>query len=84
VPYEVTLDEYRSQVRAGVALELATEPIRNPVTGAEVHPRAVLPEGFIFKEGAMVSSAAFKVSDGIAYDHSGQYAAVGPFEYAAQ
>ena len=84
VPYEVSLDEYRSHVRAGNALELATEPIRNPVTGAEVHPRAVLPEGFIFKDGAMVSSAAFKVSDGISYDHSGKYAAVAPFEYTAQ
>jgi hypothetical protein len=77
VPYEVTLDEYRSHVRAGIALDLATEPIRNPVTGAEVHPRAVLPEGFLFKDGAMVSSAVFTVRDG-------HYAAVATFEYAAQ
>ncbi len=84
VPYEVSLDEYRARVRAGDALEVATEPIRNPVSGVEVHPRAVLPEGFIFKDGAMVSSAAFTVSDGIAYDHSGKYAAVAPFDYMGQ
>jgi hypothetical protein len=81
VPYEVTLDEYRSHVRAGDVLELATEPIRNPVTGVEAHPRAVLPEGMIFKDGALVSSAAFTVSDGVEYDHSGNYAAVAPFDY---
>ncbi len=69
-------------MRAGDALEMATEPIRNPVTGAEVHPRAILPEGFIFKDGALLSSTAYRVSDGIAYDHSGKYAAVAAFDYA--
>lgn len=83
VPYEVTLDEYRASVRAGTALELATQPVRNPVSGAEVHPRAVLPEGFIFKDGALVSSSVFTVSDGVAYDHSGKYAAVAAFAYGA-
>jgi hypothetical protein len=82
VPYEVALDEYHARVRAGDALDLATAPIRNPVSGAEVHPRAVLPEGFIFKDGALGRSTAFKVADGVAYDHSGKYAAVAPFEYA--
>jgi hypothetical protein len=68
-------------VQAGEVLELATEPIRNAVTKAEVHPRAVLPEGFIFKEGAMLSSSIFRVRDGVNYDHSGKYAALGPFDY---
>ncbi len=84
VPYEVMLDEERSRVRAGEVLELATEPVRNPVTEVEVHPRAVLPEGFIFKDGALLRSAAFVVSDGISYDHSGKYAAVAPFAYEGQ
>ena len=83
VPYELELAGDRSRVRAGDALELATEPIRNPVTKAEVHPRAVLPEGFIFKDGAMLSSSAFRVRDGVSYDHSGKYAALGPFDYRA-
>lgn len=83
VPYEVDLAGDRSSVRAGDVLELATEPIRNPVSKAEVHPRAVLPEGFIFKDGAMLSSSAFRVQDGVSYDHSGKYAAVGPFDYKA-
>ena len=80
-PYEVTIDEYRSSVRAGDVLELVTEPVRNPVSGAEVHPRAVLPEGFIFKDGALVSSSTFQVNDGVSFDHTGKYAAVAQFEY---
>ena len=82
VPYDVALDPERASVRAGHALELATQPVRNPVSGAEVHPRAILPEGFIFKDGALVSSSVFRVSDGVSYDHSGKYAAVAPFAYA--
>ncbi len=80
-PYEVTLADLESAVRVGDAAELELEPVRNPVSGAEVHPRAVLPEGFIFKDGALAASRTFRVSDGVSYDHSGKYAAVAPFEY---
>lgn len=82
VGYEVDLKEQRSRVRAGEFAELELEPIRNPVSGVEVHPRIVLPEGFVWKDGQVASSKVFRVSDGVSYDHSGQYAAVSPFEYA--
>ncbi len=81
VPYELSLDGDRSALRIGDAVELEMEPVRNPVTGAEVHPRAVLPEGLVFKEGALLASKAFRVLDGVSYDHSGKYAALAPFEY---
>ncbi len=82
VPYHVKLDGLRSSVRAGAELELEMQPIRNPVTGAEVHPRILLPEGFVWKDGSVGASKVFRVRDGIAYDHSGKYAALSPFEYA--
>jgi hypothetical protein len=82
VPYEVELDGIRTRVRAGDALVLEMEPIRNPVSGAEVHPGAVLPEGLIFKRGDFGSSKRFRVSDGISYEHEGCYTAVAHFEYA--
>lgn len=82
VPYEVKLDGIRSEVRAGNALELVMEPIRNRVTGAEVHPRIVLPEGFIWKDGEVAASMSFHIHDGVSYDHSGKYTAVAPFEYS--
>ena len=43
VPYELDLGGIHSRVRAGDAFELELESIRNPVTGAEVTPGAVLP-----------------------------------------
>jgi hypothetical protein len=82
VPYEVELAEQRSSVRAGDVHVLELEPIKNPVSGAETHPRAVLPEGMIFKDGAIARSSTFWIRDGVSYDHSGRYAAVAPFEYS--
>jgi hypothetical protein len=82
VPYEVKLDGIHSEVRAGNVLELVMEPIRNRTTGAESHPRILLPQGFIYKDAAIASSKSFRVQDGISYDHSGKYAAVSLFEYS--
>lgn len=82
VPYEQELNGVRSVVRAGQVLEMALEPIRNPVTGAEAYPRVVLPQGFVWKDGAMASSRSFWVRGEVSYDHSGKYAAVAPFEYS--
>jgi hypothetical protein len=42
---------------------------------------AVLPEGIVFKEADFGSSKLFRIGDGIAYQHSGRYTAVAPFEY---
>jgi hypothetical protein len=81
VRYDVQVDGIRTRVRAAEALELESAPIRNPVTGAEVHPGVVLPEGIIFKRGDLGASSTFQLQDEVAYDHSGKYAAVGQFAY---
>ena len=81
VEYSAQLEGARSKIRAGSSIDLELEPIRNPVTGAEAHPRVSLPQGFIFKEAAFASSKKFLVRDGVRYDHSGQHASIGPFEY---
>ena len=72
----------RSRAKAGDLFELEMEPIRNPVTGAEVTPGAVLPQGFITKDPRFAASKLFRVQSGVHYDHSGKYAAVGSFEYS--
>ena len=82
VPYDVEVAGIASRVRAGEIVELELEPIRNPVSGAEVTPGAVLPQGIIFKRGDFASSKTFRVRDGVEYDHSGKYTAVASFEYA--
>ena len=49
VAYEVTVDGIRYRVTAGDALTIESTVIKNPVTGAEVHPSMVLPEGIVVK-----------------------------------
>ncbi len=82
VPYDVDLDGVHWRVKAGEALEVESTTIKNPVTGKEVHPGAVLPEGLIFKRGDFGASSVFRISDGISFEHPGRYTAVGSFEYA--
>lgn len=80
-PFEVDVAGFNSRVRAGDHVLLEMEPVKNKVTGAEVHPRAVLPEGFIFKEGDLGASSTFRVAGSVNFEHSGRYAAMGPFDY---
>lgn len=81
VPYEVSLDGARSKVRAGSALSLEMEPIKNPVTGVEAFPQVVLPQGFVYKESTRASSKAFRVTGDVSYEYQGKDCAIAPFEY---
>jgi hypothetical protein len=83
VGYDLTFDGVRSKLKCGDAVEVESGPIKNPVSGAEVHPGVVLPEGLIVKRADLGTTTRFRVSRGIEYDHSGQYMAVGAFEYAS-
>lgn len=80
-PFEVTVDGFASRVRAGDYIALEMEPVRNKVTGVEVHPRAVLPEGFVFKEADLGASSTFRIAGPVSFEHPGRYAAAAPFEY---
>jgi hypothetical protein len=82
VEYDLRFDGLATSMRAGDAVELQLEPVRNPVSGAETLASVTLPSGIIIKNGDLGASATFRVSGGISYDHSGQYAAIGPFDYA--
>ena len=81
-PYEVQFDGVNSHVKAGDSFEVVSETIKNPVTGAEVHPGATLPEGIVFKQGDFGSSTTFRLSDEVSYEHPGKYTAVASFEYS--
>ena len=80
--FEVTFAEHGSRARIGDLVQLELQAIRNPVTQAEVHPEVVLPQGLVVKRGSMAASKVFRVKGGVEYDHSGQYAAFGPFAYS--
>ena len=80
-PFEVSFSGFTSKVKAGRYIALEMEPVRNKVTGAEVRPRAILPEGFVFKEADLAASSTFRIEGPVSFDHSGRYAAAAPFEY---
>jgi hypothetical protein len=80
--FQVTRSQYESRATIGDVAELALQTITNPVTKADVHPEMILPEGLVVKRGALAASRVFRVDDQVGFDHSGQYAAFGRFEYA--
>ncbi len=82
VSYDLLFDGVKTRIKCGEHVEVECGPIRNPVTGAESHPGVVLPEGIIFKSGDLGATTRFRGSNGIEYDHSGKYMAVGPFKYS--
>lgn len=78
-PYEVEVAGGRSSYRVGNVAELEVEPISNPVTGEDINPRLLLPEGLLVRDLGLYGSKTFRVEDSVRYDHSGRYAAVGAF-----
>jgi hypothetical protein len=82
VPYSVEIDGVNSRVEAGDLMFVESETIKNPVTGAEVHPGAVLPEGIIFKRGDFGSATVNRLRHAIGWDRSGTYTSIAPFEYS--
>jgi hypothetical protein len=83
VRFDIQFADYDTRLRIGDAVDLELQKIRNPVTQAEAHPELILPEGLVVKRGRLAASKVFQVRAGVRYDHSGQYAAFGPFSYAA-
>jgi hypothetical protein len=84
VAYDVELNGIATRVRAGDWLEVESTTIRNPVSGAEAHPSVVLPEGIIVKRADLGCSKVFRLRGALSMDHSGQYTAVGPFDYSGE
>lgn len=80
--FDVQLAQHASRATIGDTVKLEMQTMRNPVTQAEVHPEMVLPEGLVVKRGSLAASSVFRVGGEVEYDHSGQYAAFGRFDYA--
>jgi len=80
--FDVDIADHNSTATVDGVAELELQTIRNPVSGAEAHAEVVLPEGLILERAGMAASKVFRVHGGVAYDHSGKYAAFGPFSYS--
>ena len=81
-PYAVDLNGEHSRYEIGTIAKLVITPITNPVTGNDIHPRLLMPEGLLTKEVGLFASSTFRVDGGVRYDHSGRYAAIGSFNYS--
>lgn len=81
-PFEVEADGVTWKLDVGDVLEVRSGPIRNPVSGAEVHPGAVLPEGLVVKQADFGSASTFRVGEPLGLEYADTYTAVGRFEYA--
>jgi hypothetical protein len=82
VRFDVELAQHATTASLGDAVFLTLQTMRNPVTQAEVHPEAVLPEGLVVKRATLAASKEFRVGAPLGLDHSGQYAAFGQFDYS--
>ena len=81
--FRIEGEGYGARLTIGDTVRLELKHMTNPVTGVDLHPEMVLPEGLVVKRAALAASAHFSVAhDDVAYDHSGQYTAFGRFEYA--
>jgi hypothetical protein len=68
-PIEFTFDlaKRRASFRVPGVLETQSEPIKNPVTGAEHRIRVVMPEGFEHHEGEVACARSLKANGPINY-----------------
>lgn len=82
VAYDLQEKGLSTTLKGGSCFELEFTTIKNPVSGADVHPSMTLPEGMIVKQAELGASKAFRINDAIAFDHSGKYTAIGKFDYA--
>ncbi|HUL72750.1 MAG TPA: DUF1326 domain-containing protein [Vicinamibacterales bacterium] len=80
--FDLVFDGVKTRLKCGDFVDITCGPIRNPVSGAEAYPGMTLPQGIVVKRADLGMTTRFHVKGGIEYDHTGQYMAVGPFEYA--
>jgi len=64
VPFQFNFNGRNSSVRIGNVMDVAVEPIKNPVTGEPESVRIQHATGFIFKEAECVSAAKMDVQVG--------------------
>ncbi|MFQ5939253.1 MAG: DUF1326 domain-containing protein, partial [Alphaproteobacteria bacterium] len=75
IEFEFDLDRRTGRALIPGILEASSEPIRNPVTGAEHRARVQLPEGFEYHEAEMASGSA-KGTGEVKFDWTGRHSSL--------
>ena len=82
--FEWQFDGVRSHYKFGDQIRLTMESMRNPVTGADVSAKIVLPDGITCHELNMTSSEVFSVfAPGLKYSWPGKMAWYGSVEHGS-
>ena len=79
---DMTIDGRRSRVSIEGVTDSRMTPLTNPVTGAENEVRIVKTSGFIWRDGEIAQSDAFRVDlPEMAWDLAGRHAVFSSFDY---
>jgi hypothetical protein len=82
VPFKFNFNGRDSSVQVGNLMNVAVEPIKNPVTGQPESVRVQHATGFIFKEAECVSAATMEVKVGeLKFSHPNKAAFVTQVKY---
>jgi hypothetical protein len=82
VPMDLHFDGIHSRLTIPGTVELQLTPMKNPVTGEDEYATLLKPTGFTSKRQELCATATFRLTtEGITFDHSGQYGEFSPFEY---
>jgi hypothetical protein len=74
-----------SRIRVGDKFDVTMQTFTDPVTGDKHEAHMVLPNGFIFQDGRIATTAVNRVdADGVAYDHSGKNAFYAEVEWSSE
>ena len=81
IEFSFELEKRRCRVHVPGLLETASEPIRNPVTGAEHRIRVVMPEGFEHHEAEIASATIVKASGKVSYEYHDAHSSLALVEH---
>lgn len=74
-----------SRVRVGDKFHVQLQSFKDPVSGDPHEVHMVLPQGFIFQDGYICTSAANQVdADGVTYDHAGKNAYYSEVQWSSE
>jgi hypothetical protein len=83
VPFRFTINGVNSGVKIGDAVDVALEPIKNPVNGAPESIRVEHETGFMFKSADILASSRCSISAGeLTFSHPNKTAFFAHVNYA--
>jgi len=83
LPFEFSFDLDKRKARLTIpgVIETESEPIRNPVSGAEHRIRVVMPEGFEHHEGEIASARILEAKGAIKYSYRNSHSTLARVEH---